>query len=537
MKHILTAITMAITPLIGAPLSIIPKPLEASQSEGSFTLLESTSIRHHKDLRIEAELLASAIERATGFKPSLYDESLKIKLSQPIHLTLGKDGEAKEGYELTVTKAGIQIKGNDSAGAFYGCQSLIQLIPVDGAKEVPLCSVTDQPRFGWRGMHLDVGRHMFATEDIKKFIDWLAFHKINTFHWHLTEDQGWRIEIKKYPKLTEVGAYRASTPPYGDRRGSDGKRYGGFYTQEQIKEIVAYAKARHITVVPEIDMPGHMAAAIAAYPNLGNTDIANYSPKVETLWGVHPYILAPKEDTFQFIDDILTEVCELFPSTYIHIGGDEAPKKQWKQSKFAQSVIQREGLHSEHELQSYFIKRVEKILESKGRKLIGWDEIREGGLSPNATVMCWKGNGIKSAVASAREGHDVVMAPNSNTYFDHYQRPAKEELAKGVEFEAIGGNLTLQRLYQFEPVPSALDEKTRGHILGVQGQLWTEYMHTWDKVEYMAFPRVAAMSELGWTRHDDKNYEDFRARLTTITQHYKKAGVNCATPYDGAETK
>lgn len=538
MKKIILVTTMALTTsLTAAPLTIIPKPAKAEVSEGNYTYIKEAAIRFPANLKKEAELLAAGIENITGTKPKLYDARLRIATPNAIHLGIDGDDALHEAYNLRVEANGIHITGTDSAGVFYGCQSLLQLIPLEGEKNIPFCKIADQPRFKWRGMHLDVGRHMFDIKDIKKFIDQLAFHKMNTFHWHLTEDQGWRIEIKKYPKLTSVGGFRASTPPYGDRTGSDGKRYGGFYTQEQIKEVVAYAQARHITIVPEIDMPGHMAAAIAAYPWLGNDDIPNYQPQIYGLWGVHPYILAPKEETFNWIDDVLTELCDLFPSTYIHIGGDEAPKSQWQKSKFAQSVMKREGLKNEHELQSYFIKRLEKILEQKGRKLIGWDEIREGGLSPKATVMCWQGNGINSAVASAKEGHDVVMAPNSHTYLDHYQRPAQSELAKGKEFEAIGGFLPLSKLYNFEPVPAALDENTRKHILGVQGQLWTEYMKTWDKVEYMAFPRIAAVAELGWTQHDLKDYDNFRSRLDSVRKHYQKAGINAAEPYDPPQPK
>jgi len=374
-------------------------------------------------------------------------------------------------------------------------------------------------------MHLDVGRHIFEPKDIKKFVDQLAIHKLNTLHWHLTEDQGWRIEIKKYPKLTSVGGFRASTPPYGNRRGSDGKRYGGFYTQKQIKDIVAYAKARHITIVPEIDMPGHMAAAITAYPELGNTDVPNYKPTVATHWGVFPYILAPKEETFQWVDDVLTELCELFPSSYIHIGGDEAPKGQWKQSKFAQSVMKREGLKNEHDLQSYFIGRVEKMLTAKGRKLIGWDEIREGGLSPNATMMLWRG--WNHAIASVNEGHDVVMAPGSHTYFDHYQYNPGAILSQGIEYEAIGGHRTLDSVYSFNPVPKEFQGTPKAkHILGCQAQLWSEYMKTWDKVEYRAFPRIAALAEVAWTANDRKDLADFKIRLKPMMARYKATGIN-----------
>ncbi|MGB0775742.1 MAG: beta-N-acetylhexosaminidase, partial [Akkermansiaceae bacterium] len=364
----------------------------------------------------------------------------------------------------------------------------------------------------------------------------LAFHKMNTFHWHLTEDQGWRIEIKKYPKLTSVGGYRASTPPYGNRGGSDGKRYGGFYTQAQIKEVVAYAKERHITIVPEIDMPGHMAAAITAYPWLGNDDIPNYKPKVYGLWGVHPYVLAPKEETFKWIDDVLTELCELFPSQYIHIGGDEAPKGQWKQSKFAQKVMKREGCKNEHDLQSYFIGRVEKMLEKKGRKLIGWDEIREGGLSPNATMMLWRG--WEHAIASINEGHDVVMAPGSHTYFDHYQYNPAAILSQGPEYEAIGGHRTIQSVYSFNPIPKEFQGTPKAkHVLGCQAQLWTEYMKTWKKVEYRAFPRIAALAEVAWTPQEIRNIDDFMKRLKPTLKRYKKEGVNYFDPFNPPQIK
>jgi hexosaminidase len=507
------------------PITIIPRPVEATVSKANFDLKATTPIRYDKRLKKEAELLALSLQKATGFKTQLYEESLKIQLPAHIHLDLADKKTNKEGYTLHVATDRISIIGSDTAGAFYGTQSLLQLIPVEGSTTIPGCSIKDAPRFSWRGMHLDVGRYMFASKDIKKFLDWLAVHKMNTFHWHLTEDQGWRIEIKKYPKLTSVGGYRASSPPYGDRMGSDGKRYGGFYTQEEIKDIVAYASERHITVVPEIDMPGHMSAAIAAYPKLGNDDIPNYKPKVYSHWGVKPYVLAPKESTFKWIDDVLTEVCELFPSAYIHIGGDEAPKGQWKQSKFAQSVIKREGLKNEHELQSYMIKRIEKILSAKGRKLIGWDEIREGGIAPNATMMLWRG--WNHAIASINEGHNVVMAPGSHTYFDHYQNHAAIELAKGKEFECISGYRPIQSVYSFDPVPKEFIGSAKAkQVLGCQGQLWTEYMKTWDKVEYCAFPRIAALAEVAWTPTKRKDYNNFRERLITLDKRYRKGGVN-----------
>jgi hexosaminidase len=293
---------------------------------------------------------------------------------------------------------------------------------------------------------------------------------------------------------------------------------------------VDYAAERQVTIVPEIDMPGHMAAAITAYPELGNSDIPNYKPKVETRWGVHYYTLAPTEETFRFVDDVLTELCELFPSTYIHIGGDEAPKDQWEQSPRVKELMKKEGMKDGHDVQSYFIKRVEKILEKKGRKLVGWDEIREGGLSPKATVMSWRGE--QGGIASAKEGHDVVMASNSHLYFDHYQRPAKEELAKSLELETIGGFRPIASVYSYDPVPKVLSAAEAKHILGVQAQLWTEYMKDFKKVEYMAFPRIAALAEIAWTPVERKDYAGFRSRLDGVLKHYDAAGLNRAEPLD-----
>ncbi len=535
---LLTLIALSPLPtLLADDLPIIPQPLKESVQNGQFSITKRTAIRYPNNLRNEAELLSQGIQKATGLTPRLVDDRLRLALiAPPIELKIDGDDSLREAYTLTITPKKITITGTDSAGVFYGIQSLLQLIPLEGEKTLPACTINDHPRFKWRGMHLDVGRHMFAPKDIKKFIDQLAIHKLNTLHWHLTEDQGWRIEIKKYPKLTSVGGFRASTPPYGNRNGSDGKRYGGFYTQEQIKDIVAYAKKRHITIVPEIDMPGHMSAAIAAYPELGNSDIPNYHPTVATHWGVFQYTLAPKEKTFQWIDDVLTELCELFPSPYIHIGGDEAPKTQWKKSKFAQSVMKREGLKNEHELQSYFIQRVEKILQTKGRKLIGWDEIREGGLSPNATVMLWRG--WNHAIASVNEGHDVVMAPGSHTYFDYYQYNPSAILSQGPEYEAIGGLRTLESVYSFNPVPKEFQGTPKAkHILGCQAQLWTEYMKTWDKVEYQAFPRIAALAEVAWTANERKNLTSFKKRLKPMMARYKAAGINAFDYFNPPEVK
>jgi len=517
-------------------LPLIPQPKNCQRMDGAFTLVAETAIRFDRQLAGESGLLAEKIERLTKKKTKLVAEELRIHLASEISLDLDASLSHKAGgYEMTVTPGRIRIVGKDATGAFAGVQTLLQLLPAEAPSgaiqtDIPALKISDEPEFEWRGMHLDCGRHFFPLEDLKKFIDQMAFHKLNVFHWHLTEDQGWRLEIKKYPKLTEVGAFRESTPPYGNRNSDDNKRYGGFYTQEQVKELVAYASARHITIVPEIELPGHAAAAIAAYPQLGNTDIPNYNPRVMTRWGVHPYVFAPKEETFAFLQDVLTEVCELFPSRYIHIGGDEAPKDQWNQSKFAQEVMRREGLKDAHELQSYFIRRIEKFLASQNRSLVGWDEIQEGGLPKSATMMVWRDlNWARHALV---QGNKVVMAPNAFAYFDHYQRPAGEELSKGPEYEAIGGFLPIAKLYGYDPASVARNDEERAQILGVQGQLWTEYMKDWKKVEYMAFPRMAALAEIAWLPKDMKNYEDFRQRLDGVMKFYDALGINRAVPLD-----
>lgn len=514
--------------------ALVPLPNQI-QTTGSAVLLSSDSVISYESdaAKKTARQLGAWLRPATGYAFPVRSGNEGV-----IRLKLVDDPQlGDEGYALRVDEF-VEISAQTDAGLFYGAQTVRQLLPpeifsskpVVAAWALPGVEIRDVPRFRWRGMHLDVGRHTFPTDKIKRFIDLLAMHKLNSFHWHLTEDQGWRVEIKKYPKLTEVGAYRKSTPPYGDRRGSDGKLYGGFFTQEEIREIVAYAAENHIRVVPEIDMPGHMSAAITSYPELGSTDIPNFNPTVRTRWGVHPFILAPTEPTFQFVADVLDEICELFPSEYIHIGGDEAFKGQWKKSQMVQSIMAREELANEHELQSYFIQRVEKILQKKGRRLIGWDEIREGGLSPEATVMSWRG--VKGGIESAKEGHDVVMAPGSHTYFDHYQQKKEVELAKGAQFEAIGGYLPIDKVYSFDPAQAdQLTPKEQKHILGVQAQLWTEYMKTWDKVEYMALPRMSALAEVAWTQRSQKKYNQFLMRLMPMRARYRWLGANA---YDGA---
>ncbi|MCX7219503.1 MAG: family 20 glycosylhydrolase, partial [Burkholderiales bacterium] len=370
--------------------------------------------------------------------------------------------------------------------------------------------IKDQPRFAWRGLHLDVGRHMYSVEFIKKLLDQMAIYKMNTFHWHLTEDQGWRIEIKHYPKLTQIGGYRKET--IKDRNFNpyigDGEPYGGFYTQEQIKDVVAYAQEKHIMVVPEIELPGHSLAAIAAYPELACT-----AGPFETgsKWGVIEDIFCPSEKTFSFLENVLNEVVTLFPAPYIHIGGDEAPKTRWKASSLAQEVMKREGLKNEEELQSYFIRRVEKFINSKGKRMIGWDEILEGGLAPNATVMSWRGE--EGGIAAAKEGHDVIMTPTSWCYFDAGQGPKEQELWQ------LGGEIPIEKVYSYNPVPSVLSKDQQRLIRGVQANVWTEYLRTSEKVEYMVFPRLLAMAEVAWSPQEQRKFSDFEQRLNS---HYAR---------------
>jgi len=385
---------------------------------------------------------------------------------------------------------------------------------------IPTQTIVDNPEFSYRGMHLDVARHMFSVDFIKKYIDMLALLKLNTFHWHLTEDQGWRIEIESYPKLNEIASYRKETlvGHYNDQPHQfDGKRYGGFYTKEEIKDVVAYAKERFVTVIPEIEMPGHAQAAIAAYPELGCT---GNSVEVATKWGIFDHIYCTKENTFTFLETVLDEVLELFPSKYIHIGGDEAPKSNWKTCNDCQKRIKQEGLADEHELQSYFINRMETYLNSKGRQIIGWDEILEGGLAPNATVMSWRG--IEGGIEAAKAKHHVIMTPTSNLYFDYYQSNNPNEPL------AIGGFLPLEKVYNYNPIPEELTQDEAQYILGAQGNIWTEYMPTSTQVEYMAFPRITALSEVVWTKETEKDYVDFIKRLEHFNTRLDALNINYA---------
>lgn len=498
---------------------IIPAPNNLNITAGEFYLSSNTNLIY------DAEL-----EPAVAYWESLFTPvfGLNTEKANTMRFVLDKGIKNPEAYILDVNNEEITIKASSPKGVFYAVQSLIQLLPPEFIKDgfkseginIQTLKIEDNPEFSYRGMHLDVSRHMYPVEFIKKYIDALAMLKMNTFHWHLTDDQGWRIEIKKYPKLQEVAAYRKETliGHYSNQPHQfDGKKYGGYYTQEEVKDIVAYAQKRFITVIPEIEMPGHSQAAIAAYPELG---CSGEQVEVATKWGVFEDIYCPKEETFKFLENVLDEVVALFPSEYIHIGGDEAPKTQWENSSESQALIKSEGLKDEHELQNYFITRMEKYLNSKGKQIIGWDEILEGGLAPNATVMSWRGT--NGAVEAAKSGHNVVMTPTSHCYFDYYQSDNDDEPT------AIGGYLPLEKVYGFNPIPEELNSEEAKYILGAQGNIWTEYMPTSEQAEYMAFPRILAMSEVVWTNAENKNYEDFVSRVENFHKRLDVLDINYA---------
>lgn len=528
MKKRLLCFSLLLTVMVSAQEpAIIPKPSHMEMQDGNFNITPSTQIvLKGSGLEKAAMFLNDYLQKFYGFKLAVTKTAVA---KNSIVLGLEKMESAIAGaYRLQVNRSGVQIKGDGALGSFYGVQSLVQLLPVEKKKEltIPALEIEDQPRFAYRGMHLDVGRHFYPIDFIKKFIDYIALHKMNTFHWHLTEDQGWRIEIKKYPRLTQVGAYRNGTIiGHHPGTGNDQAKYGGYYTQEQVKEIVKYASDRFITVIPEIEMPGHASAAIAAYPELSCfPDEATKHParvswhgdstgkQVQQAWGIYPDVFAPTEYTFKFLENVLDEVIALFPSTYIHIGGDECPKENWKRSAFCQQLIKEKGLKDEHDLQSYFIQRIEKYLNSKGRQIIGWDEILEGGLAPNATVMSWRGE--KGGIEAAKQKHRVIMTPNSYVYFDYAQNKQEDSLV-------IGGYLTVQKVYNYEPVPAALAAEDTKYILGAQANVWSEYMKTPAKVEYMVFPRMSALSEVLWSRKEARNWSDFEKRMEKQTKRYE----------------
>lgn len=498
---------------------LLPMPSHIESQKGEFTFDNTTGIEFDESFKVSATFLKEFIEKGSP---------LQLKQNNAITFVKDESISSTEGYQLTISPKQIEIRAKTDQGAFYAVQSLRQLLPADfennsfsqKSVSIPCVTIKDAPQFKYRGMHLDVGRHFFSVEFIKKYIDALAMLKMNTFHWHLTEDQGWRIEIKKYPKLQEIAAFRDQTligKFDADSEQFDDKEYGGFYTQEEIKKVVAYAQTRHVTIIPEIEMPGHAQAAISAYPELGCT---GEQIKVAETWGVFDDIYCSKDETFEFLENVLDEVLALFPSEYIHIGGDEAPKTHWKTCPNCQQRIKDEGLKDEHELQNYFITRIEKYLNSKGRQIIGWDEILEGGLAPNATVMSWRGT--EGAVEAAKQHHNVIMTPTSHCYFDYYQSDNADEPL------AIGGFLSLEKVYSFNPIPEELSEEESKYVLGAQGNLWTEYIPNEKQVEYMVFPRIVAMSEVVWSPTKNKNYPDFVARLEHFHKRLDALDINYA---------
>lgn len=494
--------------------SIIPQPVSVILHPGIYHLKSPITINLPDSLQSVGNLFTDYV-REIGYKiKPARNKHADVSFVLNPSLTL-----PDEGYKLNINRSGVTLEAVTEAGLFYGMQTLLQLMAVKG-KNLTQLEITDYPRFTYRGLHLDVGRHMFPPDFIKRYMDLMARFKFNRFHWHLTEDQGWRIEIKKYPRLQEVAAWRDETivGHAGKSDEYDGQRYGGYYTQEEIRDIVRYAAERHITIIPEIEMPGHSRAALAAYPQLGCTG-GPYT--VATTWGVFEDVYcAGKEETFTFLQDVLDEVMELFPGTYIHIGGDEVPKKRWKACKACQLRIKNEKLKDEHELQSYFIQRIEKYLNSKGRQIIGWDEILEGGLAPNATVMSWRGE--EGGMVAARQQHTVIMTPGNWCYLDHYQAsPETEPLA-------IGGLTTVEEVYSYEPLPAGLTENEQQFILGAQGNVWTEYMKTPEHVEYMVYPRAIALAEVVWTPKEKRNYDDFIRRLKQMQPWLDKLKIHYA---------
>ncbi len=500
------------------PLPLIPKPASLNLKNGYFNISHKTIVTiQGRIAKEDAAIFNEQLKNLFGFELSLtpaehnnYNEIINL-----IETDSGNIGP--DSYRLIVNAKKISVIGK-GAGILYGLQTLLQLIQKkENNFQIPCLEISDQPHFSWRGMHLDVCRHFFQKEFIKKYIDLIALYKMNTFHWHLTDDQGWRIEIKKYAKLTETGAWRHGSMigPYRAQQ-FDSVYYGGYYSQDDIKEIVKYAEARHITIVPEIEMPGHSLAALSSYPKYSCTG----GPfEVAKGWGVFDDVFcAGNDSTFTFLENVLDEVCELFPGKYIHIGGDECPKVRWKSCPKCQARIQNEHLKNENELQSYFVHRIEKFLGTKGKKIIGWDEILEGGLAPGAAVMSWRGT--EGGIAAAREHHDVVMTPGSHCYFDHYQG------SQDYEPLAIGGYTTVEKVYSYEPVPSALSDPEQKYILGAQGNVWTEYIATPEHVEYMALPRMCALAEVLWTPSLLKDSVDFQKRLIKHFSFLDKLNVN-----------
>ena len=512
-------------------MGIVPAPVSVKRTRGEFKLTPETFILSDATTERGVKLFMDFLTKA-GYGHRLTDihniDKSPASLKNSITLSINYKDESKpEGYEILITEDRVILNGK-GAGLFYGVQTLMQLLKPGkpGFATLPCGTIKDYPRFGYRGMHLDVARHFFDVAFIKKYIDVLAAYKINYFHWHLTDDQGWRIEIKKYPNLTAVGSKRAQTK-VGKMSGNDADLYdntpyGGYYTQEEVKDIVAYAQDRYVNIIPEIEMPGHCLAALASYPDLGCEPDKGY--KVGEGWGVTTDVYCPTDHTFEVLQDVLREVVDLFPCKYVHIGGDECPKDAWKKSQFCQNLIREQRMRDENELQSYFIARIEKYLNLHNRVIIGWDEILEGGVAPNATVMSWRGEA--GGIAAAQLNHDVIMTPGEfGMYFDHAQSKSSQEPLN------IGGFAPTSKTYNYDPVPSALNSDQAKHVIGVQANLWTEYIATPEKAEYMLLPRMLALAEVAWSPTAAKNYRDFSEnRLPHNLRLLEQKGYNFRVP-------
>ena len=530
----LTVLAFAATIFAGSanPLSVIPQPEKIEQREGTFPLTAKMRIYVDAGSKATADFLAKGLHPATGYPLKVGGNNSYSAISGGILLTTKNAGTnlGAEGYELTVAPDYVVIRAATQAGLFYGVQTLLQLLPPEifstnlasGVTwQIPCVQIQDRPRFQWRGLLFDVSRHFFTKAEVKTVIDAMALHKLNTLHWHLTDDHGWRIQIKSHPKLTDIGAWRPSAgfdfpTNWSTTYGPDG-RYGGYYTQDDIREVIKYASARHITIVPEIEMPGHATAALAAYPELGSTP-GPFVPEMTA--GIFYGIFNPsKEKTFQLLSDVVKEVAQLFPSPYIHIGGDEVPKDPWKTNVACQALIKKEGLKNEEELQSWFMHRIEKIVTANNKKMIGWSEILQGGLAPSAAVMDWIG-GAKEATA---QGHDVVMTPTAYCYLDFYQSSNRVAEPKAAGW---GGPLMLNMMYAYEPMPTNVPPQLQSHILGTQGNLWTEQIPNLKQAEYMIFPRACALAEVTWSPKDARNWDDFMRRLQVHVRRFDQLNIN-----------
>lgn len=502
--------------------ALVPVPVKAEYGQGFSVISKQFAIDAASELKYEAAFLNGLIQQDLGYTLPVIEHTNRYSIKLIIDTLLVPQ---PEGYMLE-SNGNIKITAHNGPGLIHGIQTLRQLWSLQqGTLKVPVSNIHDYPRFSYRGMHLDVSRHFFPVSFVKQYIDLLSLYKFNTFHWHLTDDQGWRLEIKKYPLLQSVAAWRDETM-IGHKKELphrfDGKRYGGFYTQEEVKEIVAYAAARHITVIPEIEMPGHAQAALSAYPAFGCTG-GPY--KAATFWGVFDEVFcAGKDSTFTFLQDVVDEVMDLFPSQFIHIGGDECPKTRWKQCPHCQKRIKEEHLKNEDELQSYFIERISKYIQSKGRSVIGWDEILEGGLAKGATVMSWRGTG--GAVEAARMNHDAIMTTEDEYYFDHYQSLYPSEPV------AAGGYTPLKEVYNYQPLPDSIDASLLPHIKGIQGQLWSEYLPTNQQAAYMLLPRAIALAEVAWSPASSLNYDDFLTRVRKQNAIIKSIGLEMANNFD-----